>query len=344
MSTEALTEENVESQAEEAADESVAPRRGAVATREPTPYDFRRPHRVSKERLRTLEAMYERLVKSVEGWMMGRVRGQVELTLQGVEQLSFADFTLSLSTPCCSYLIEIRDSGGQLGVIDFGSEFAFYLVDRLLGGRAKVEKLNRALTPIERMVVRTVAERITNGVREIWEDYIRLELGVSGFESVPEILRATSGDAPVLVATIGITAGGEESTISVCLPFAVLDTFFADAAVHRRVSVTGSEEERRANRRVVEGSLRVTHLPLSARLPEFRISMRNLTSLAEGSVLATGLTRETELEIHVSGKARFSGKPARVGKKLAVSVMDTISDLPLDLEGESNVNLFEEEL
>ena len=32
------------------------------------PYDFRRPHRMSKERLRTLEAMYEQVVKTLEGW------------------------------------------------------------------------------------------------------------------------------------------------------------------------------------------------------------------------------------------------------------------------------------
>ena len=58
-------------------------------------YDFRRPHRVSKERLRTLEAMYERLVKSVEGWMMGRVRGQIELSLQG-DFNGFYSFLLQL--------------------------------------------------------------------------------------------------------------------------------------------------------------------------------------------------------------------------------------------------------
>ena len=52
-------------------------------------YDFRRPHRVSKERLRTLEAIYERLVKSLESWVIGRVRGQIEMRLQGVEQFSF---------------------------------------------------------------------------------------------------------------------------------------------------------------------------------------------------------------------------------------------------------------
>ena len=65
-------------------------------------YDFRRPHRVSKEKLRTLEAMYERFAKSLEGWLLGRVRGNVQLTLQSVEQFSFGEFTLSLPTPCAS--------------------------------------------------------------------------------------------------------------------------------------------------------------------------------------------------------------------------------------------------
>jgi len=66
-------------------------------------YDFRRPHRVSKERLRTLEAMYERMVKSLESWIIGRIRGQIEMRLQGVEQFSFGEFTLSLPTPCASF-------------------------------------------------------------------------------------------------------------------------------------------------------------------------------------------------------------------------------------------------
>ena len=77
---------------------------------------------------------------------------------------------------------------GQQGVIDFGTELAFFLVERMLGGRGTAAPPRRALTPIERMVVRTVADRITTGVREIWEDYIQLDLRVTGFESVPEIL------------------------------------------------------------------------------------------------------------------------------------------------------------
>lgn len=283
-------------------------------------YDFRRPHRVSKEQLRTLEAMYERLVKSMEGWILGRVRGQVELSLQGVEQLSFSEFALSLPTPCCAYVLDIHDSGGQQGVIDFGPEFAYFLVDRLLGGKGEALAPPRALSVIEQMVVRTVAERTTLALREIWEDYIRLELMVAGFESIPEILRATGGDQPVLVANIGVSAAGKQSLMSLCLPFSVLDTFFADAQMHRRGSVTGSEEERRVNREVVASNLRNTQVDLSARLPDFRIPVRTLTALVPGAVLATGIATAAEVEVLVSGQRRFRGAAARVGRRLAVSV------------------------
>ena len=348
MSTETLIEQEGEAPSATEPAQAAEQKRSSRDRRakgEVAPYDFRRPHRVSKERLRTLEAMYERLVKSLEGWILGRVRGHIELNLHGVEQLSFADFTLSLSTPCCAYLVDIRDSGGQQGVIDFGREFAFFLVDKLLGGRGTGEPLQRALTPIERMVVRTVAERITSGVREIWEDYIQLELAVAGFESVPEILRATSSDAPVLVGTLEVKAGGHSSLVSICLPFGVLDTFFADAAMHRRTSVTGSDGERKANRQVVEGSLRVTNIPISARLPEFHVSMQSLTSLKAGSLLATGIPRESEIELRVSGETRFLGRPARVGQKLAVSITEALADSPTpEGDGPTGMTLFEEEL
>ena len=110
-------------------------------------YDFRRPHRVSKERLRTLEAMYERMVKSLEGWIIGRVRGQIEMRLQSVEQFSFGEFTLSLPTPCATYIFDVRNTGGAQGVIDIGHEFAYFTVDRFFGGSGSAtSELTRSAT------------------------------------------------------------------------------------------------------------------------------------------------------------------------------------------------------
>ncbi|HEY0969851.1 MAG TPA: FliM/FliN family flagellar motor switch protein [Gemmatimonadales bacterium] len=306
-------------------------RRGAAAVR-PAPvvpagpdvqvYDFRRPNRVSKEKLRTLEAMYERLVKSLEGWLISRARGQVELKLAGIEPFSFGEFIFSLPTPCASYLFDIADSGGLQGVIDVGHEFAYFLVDRLFGGGGDVTMMDRALTPIERMAVRGLAERIVAQLNEIWSDHVQLDMQLGGFESFPEILQAVNREDPVLVANIEVRAGDMTSLLLVCLPFAVLDKFFAGTTRRRINTIAGSERERELSRELTEASLRATHVELAARLPVFQLPLGALGSLRVGGVLTTGIPRDAQIELFASGQHRFTGAAGRVGQHLAVRVTE----------------------
>lgn len=293
-------------------------------------YDFRRPHRVSKERLRTLEAMHERLVKSLEGWLMARVRGQIELRLQSVEQISFGEYTLFLNSPCCSYLLTIKDAGGQQGVIDFGTELAYFLVDRLFGGGGDPTILERALSPIERMALRVIADRVMTGVQEIWQEQVALELGLSGFESIPEILQAVGREDPVLVVNIAASFVGKSSMLSICLPLGVLEKFFVVAGGSRKaVTSIGSERELHANREITEAQLRATRVAVRARLPEFRLAIRDVATLAEGSVLSTGIPTDSPIQVVVGTTPRFRCAAGRVGRKLAVRVLESLTDAPL---------------
>jgi flagellar motor switch protein FliM len=294
---------------------------------EVTVYDFRRPHRVSKERLRTLEAMYERMVKSLEGWIIGRVRGQIEMRLQSVEQFSFGEFTLSLPTPCATYIFDVKNTGGAQGVIDIGHEFAYFTVDRFFGGSGAATIPNRSLSPVERLTVRLVAERAVQLVEEIWQDHVPLELEITGFESSPEILQIANREDPVLVANVEVISGQTSSLLLICLPFAVLDKFFA-GTTERRVTVLGSSTEIEAMRGMTESSVRSARVPISARLPEFRLSMQQLLELKPGSILATGLPRTAQLDVLVAGQRRFHAMPGRLGSTLAVRLLDRIGPAP----------------
>ncbi|HET7276014.1 MAG TPA: FliM/FliN family flagellar motor switch protein [Longimicrobiaceae bacterium] len=296
-------------------------------------YDFKRPHRVSKERLRTLEAMYERLVKSLEGWLMARVRGQVEITLAGVDQCTYGEFTTGLPTPCTAYIFDILDSGGQKGVVELGNEFASVLVDRLFGGRGEPMILERGLTPLERMAVRMVPDRTIALVTEIWKEHVDLQLRLSGFEAVPEILRTSGAEDPVLVATLNVESAGISSRLQICLPFAVIDKFFSDTGGRRLANVTGSEREREANRALAEASLRSALVPISARLPAFRIPMRELAALKVGNVISTGIPCNAQVQVKVNDQPRYTGAAARMGRKLAVSIVDSLrSEVPGQFE------------
>ena len=293
-------------------------------------YDFRRPARISKDRKRSLLAMYRLLAKSIESWLTGRVRDQVEVELQSVEQLTFGEFMLALPSPCASYIMNVGDTDHQ-GVIDFGHEFNFFLVDRLLGGAGTNIVPERALTPIERQIVRVVADRVAFQLSEVWKDYVRMELEITGFESIPEMLQIANREDPVLVANIGVTMGDLSSLLLLCLPFSTLEKFFTGTSKRRSMTAEGTAEERAFDRSQIEDTLRTAQLTVGARLPAFEMPLSTLLSLQPGSVMGTGLPQDAGLEVFVAGQRRFVGTPGRVGKKLAVRVMDAVSSEPEDL-------------
>jgi flagellar motor switch protein FliM len=244
-----------------------------------------------------------------------------------VEQYSFGEFTLSLPTPCASFICDIADSGGQRGIVDIGQDFAFFLVDRLFGGSGHPYNKDRPLTRVERMALRGIIERATSLLQEIWSDHIPLALDISSFESFPDILLQTANrDDPVLVANIEVTAGDVNALMLVCLPFTVLDKFFTNSVQRQAGYQTGSEQERALNRTMAEYSLRATRVNVSARLPGFEMSMRDIASMAEGGVLSTALAHDSPIRIRVGNQERFVGTAGRVGHKLAVRLDGALSD------------------
>ena len=297
-------------------------RKQAVSQPEVQRYDFRRPHRISKERLRTIEAMYERMVKNLESYLMSRVRGQIEVRLQSVEQFSFGEFTLSLPTPCCSYITDINGRNGLQGVVDFGTDFAFFLVDRLFGGGSAPTVMNRPLTALEQDAVRLVADRTASIVRDVWAEVMPIELQISGFEAAPEILQVCAREDPVLVANIEVSATNISSLIMICLPFASLEEYFTTADTRRVSSTARSKAELVTQRRHTEASLRTTNVAVAARLPDFRLTMKDLSQITVGTVINTGLSANSLLSVTVEGQPRLVATAGRTGGKLAARIAD----------------------
>ncbi|MGQ0766209.1 MAG: flagellar motor switch protein FliM [Gemmatimonadota bacterium] len=292
-------------------------------------FDFRRPHRITREQMRALETMYERFTASLEEWINARARGGITLTLRGVEQVNFGEFVLSLPTPCASFTFEAREGGAQPGLMDFGHELAFLLVDRLFGGAGKPGFPSRALTPIERMAVRVVADRVLIALQEVWKEHIELDLAITGFEAIPESMRIAAAEDPVLVANVEAAAEGGEtrSLITICLPFTLIESWIG-ASVGQRPDAFGSPAELANNRQQAEHSIRGSRLRIAARLPEFRISIRELLALTAGSVVATGLSRNVPLDVLIGDQPRFRATPGRVGPALALRLADGLLPAP----------------
>lgn len=330
MSSESLSQDQIDN----LFDPNAEPEYGGHAdpSEEVQIYDFRRPSRISKDRNRSLMAMYGLLTKSFESWVTGRVRDQVEFQLQSVEQLSFGEFTLALPSLCASYIVNVPDTGQQ-GVIDFGQEFGYFIIDRFLGGSGDYVVPDRPFTQTERLVVRIVAERVAYQLSDVWKDHVRLDLEVDGFESIPEMLQVANREDPVLVANIGVSFGEGSSLLLLCLPFTTLEKFFTGASERPHQVTQATDEERIADRRMAENSVLNARLPVAARLPTFHLPIRTIASIKPGEILPTGLSPESELELNVAGQQRFRGTPGLLGGSLAFQVTDIVTPQPEGLIG-----------
>ena len=246
---------------------------------------------------------------------------------------------LSLPASCNSFILDIKDKAGdaavgEQGVIDIGRELAYFLVDRLFGGGSDATILDRAMTPIERLAVRVVAERIMALVQEIWEDHVELELGLSGFESIPEIIQAAAREAPVLVTNIDASFASTTSLVSICLPLSVLEKFFVMGS--SKAAAHSPRREPPGQRVITEGALRQTRVEVAARLPDFHLSMRDIAGLTAGSMLSTGIPVDSKVNLLVGNQPRFKTAAGRVGRKLAVRVLEPLSAEPLPSSMDDN--------
>lgn len=294
-------------------------------------YDFRRPARLSKERKRSLEAIYGLVAKALEGWLRGRIQDPLSVELQTVEDLTFYEFIQRLPSPCTSFIIEEGRPGGHQGIVEFGQELAFFLVDRLLGGSGRMALYERSLTPTERMLVRIFAERVTGQLTEAWKDFVDLNLSVSGFESIPEMLQVANREDRVLVCTLTVSTGDMSSPLALCLPAEALEKFFL-ATADRRIPVTQTEsKERLEERKSVEETLRSARITVQARFKEISMTIRDLSAMRPGTVLRTGLSTDAELFLHIAGQKRFVGAPGKLGGNLAALVGQEIEPEPDDV-------------
>ncbi|MFW5618812.1 MAG: flagellar motor switch protein FliM, partial [Campylobacter hyointestinalis] len=62
-------------------------------------YDFKRPNRVSKEQLRAVKGIHDKLARNLASQISSIMRSIVEIRLHSVDQMTYGEFLMSLPSP-----------------------------------------------------------------------------------------------------------------------------------------------------------------------------------------------------------------------------------------------------
>src|ERR1700710_2639614 len=113
----------------------------------PTAYDFRRPIKLSREHVRTLQIAFETYARSCGTLLTTRLRVVSSVTLASIEQLNYDEYVASLENPTVIAVVSIDPLSGTV-LLELSSSVAMTAIDHLLGGPGGPQP-QRPLTEVE---------------------------------------------------------------------------------------------------------------------------------------------------------------------------------------------------
>jgi len=174
---EILSQEEIDALLEVVEDEEAVEEIGTgpdlLEQRQITLYDFKRPNRVSKEQLRSIRALHDKMARNLASDISSLMRSIVEVQLHSVDQMTYGEFLMSLPSPTSFNVFSLKPLDGK-GVIEINPSIVFPMIDRILGGPGIPFEANREFTDIELNLLEQILRVITQNMKEVWSPIMEM--------------------------------------------------------------------------------------------------------------------------------------------------------------------------
>src|SRR4051812_2418250 len=183
----------------------------------PAPYDFRRPIKLSREHIRTLQVAFEAFARGCGTQLTIRLRVVCSVTLTSIEQVNYDEHVASLANPTVVAVVGVDPLPGA-GLLELSPAAVMTSIDHMLGGPGGPQP-ERPLTEVEMPLLRGLLERMLGELRYGFETLVDIAPKLKEIEYNAQFLRAHQPGDAVVVASFDMKIGSEECVGSICLPF-----------------------------------------------------------------------------------------------------------------------------
>ncbi len=285
-------------------------------------YDFRRPDRVPKAFLRSLQLLQEKFCTNFSSALSAYLRAVTEVTTVSVEQSTYAEFLLSVEDPTCFNAISMKPLSG-FAALEINLALAFPLIDRLLGGLGKPPSENRNITEIERNVLQGVISSFAVNLTEAWQAATEVNFQFHSSESRPQLLQITLPNEIVILVTFEVKLADVRSSMRLCIPYSALEPVSRKFDLEINIPQRGNHLEDR--KKLLEHLYRVP-LQLSAELPGTSVAVKDLLGLKIGDILRLDHKVSDNIFLRVAGKHSFRAQLVMTGARKGAKIVSQTDD------------------
>ncbi len=286
-----------------------------------TPYDFRRPVKMSRENVRALQIAFETFARQASTVLTSSVRSVCEIEVVSIEQETYSEYVDSLDEMTYMTIFSI-DPIQQHAVLDFPLAMTMSCVDRLLGGPGHGEQPERPLTDLESSVVDTLFERMVAEIRYAFSSLVPLEPKIVGVEYNPSLAQVGHASDAMVVAHFRLREGGAEHKVSVCVAFAGLLPFLSAGDSRAVLSPADRVRREEATSRLAAG-FREVPIEVAIRFRATPADPVELSGLQVGDVVRLKHPAEAPLDVMAADVVFAHATPGSQGRRLAALVVAT---------------------
>ena len=285
-------------------------------------YDFKRALRFSKDQIRSLTRVHENFARLLTTYFSAQLRTYVQITVASADQIPYEEFIRSISKMTILNVFEVPPLEGRI-IMEVNPHIAYAMMDRVLGGKGVSVNKVENLTEIETRIMSNLFEHSFENFQEAWASISDIEPVLTDFEVNPQFLQMVSPNETVVVISLNTQIGDTSGMINICIPHVVLEPIIPKLSVHYWMQNT-KKERLPEEVEVLEERIKNGELPIIAELGETDISIQDFLHLDIGDVIQLNKTIENPLSIKIGEVPKYVAQPGKVGKKLAIQILDYI--------------------
>lgn len=293
-------------------------------------YDFRRPDRVSKDQMRTLQNLHEGFARLLSTTLSAMLRSLVEIELVSVDQLTYQEVIMSISSPSCIYVFQMEPLESS-ALLEINPSLVFTMLDRLFGGQGRGLETNRELTDIERSVINKIIERALMDLKEVWENIGIFSPKIEAYETNPLFVQVAPPGETVVLISLEIKTRNGSGLMSLCFPFILLESIIDKLSGESWIS--SQKTTTQETRRLVEKELIDSSVQLRCEIGNTKMTVRDFLQLGLGDVLVLDKLANSDLTLYVEDRPEFLAKPGVVGRNKSVQITAIIDREVGDVDG-----------
>ncbi len=287
-------------------------------------YDFRRPDKFAKDQLRTLQIIHENFSRLLNTFLSGYLRTLIQIEVLSVEQLTYHEFSNSISDPAVLGIIDFEPLSGQI-IMDVSTDIAFTMIERVLGGNGRILKESRTFTEIELTLLKRVLIKINKLLVECWENIITLNPSLEKIETNSQFAQIVSPNETIALITLSIKISEVEGLINICIPHFVLEPIVQKLNTKLWFS-SNSKEITSIEKDAIKVGLEKTFVNVKAVIGESNITVSDFLNLQVGDVIQLDKKVHEDITVIVGEQRKFLAKPGTKKKKIAIKITDLIEE------------------